>query len=61
MGDFVGTTILMGDDDSESLLGLTALESVGIEVSPVNQTLIQTLKRMPYARLRGMRAGQEEL
>ena len=50
MGDFVAATIVMGDDDAEPLLGVTALESVGIEVDPVNQTL----KRMPYVRLRGL-------
>ena len=52
MGDFVAATIVMGDDDAEPLLGVTALESVGIEVDPVNQTL----KRMPYVRLRGLQS-----
>ena len=51
MGDFAGTTIVMGEDDAEPVLGLTVLESVGIAVDPVNQTL----KRMPYVRLRGFR------
>ena len=50
MGSFTGVAIVMGDDDAEPLLGVTALESVGIEVDPVNQTL----KRMPYVRLRGL-------
>jgi clan AA aspartic protease len=49
MGETVGATIAMGDDDVEPLLGVTALESVGIEVDPVNQTL----KRMPAVRLKG--------
>ena len=49
MGDFVGATIIMGDTDAEPLLGVTALESVGIEVDPVNQTL----KRLPAVRLKG--------
>lgn len=49
MGEFVGATIVMGDDDAEPLLGVTALESVGIEVDPVNQTL----KRLPAVRLKG--------
>lgn len=48
MGEWVGATIVMGDDDSEPLLGVTALESVGIEVDPKNQQL----KRLPYVRLR---------
>ena len=51
MGDLTGVAIVMGDDDAEPLLGVTALESVGIEVDPVNQTP----KRMPYVRLRGLR------
>ena len=48
MGEVVGSTIVMGDDDSEPLLGVTALESVGIEVDPRNQQL----KRLPFVRLR---------
>ena len=52
MGGFTGVAIVMGDDDAEPLLGVTALESVGIEVDPVNQTL----KRMPYVRLRGLQS-----
>ena len=51
MGDFVGSTILFGDDDAEPLLGVTALESMGIEVDPLNQTL----KRLPAVRLKGYR------
>ena len=49
MGDFAGATIVMGEDDVEPLLGVTALESVGIAVDPESQAL----KRMPYVRLRG--------
>ena len=51
MGDFVGSTILFGDDDAEPLLGVTALESMGVEVDPLNQTL----KRLPAVRLKGFR------
>ena len=50
MGGITGVAIVMGEDDAEPLLGVTALESVGVEVDPVNQTL----KRMPYVRLRGV-------
>lgn len=39
MNVFVGATILFGDAGSEPLLGATALESLGIEVDPLNQTL----------------------
>ena len=51
MGEFVGATIIFGDDNAEPLLGVTALESVGIDVDPHNQTL----KRLPAVRLRGFR------
>ena len=48
MGDFVGGTIIFGEEDAEPLLGMTALESVGIEVDPLNQRL----KRLPAVRLK---------
>jgi clan AA aspartic protease len=51
MGEVVGGTIIFGDPDTEPLLGVTALESVGIEVDPQNQRL----KRMPAIRLKGMK------
>ena len=51
MGEAVGGTVMFGDDDAEPLLGVTALESVGIEVDPVNQKL----KRLPAVRLKGVR------
>ena len=53
MGEIVGATVLFGDDEAEPLLGVTALESVGIEVDPVNQRL----KRLPAVRLK--RVGPE--
>lgn len=48
MGEVVGTTVIFGADDAEPLLGVTALDSVGIEVDPVNQRL----KRLPAVRLK---------
>ena len=48
MGEVVGATIIFGDDDVEPILGVTALESVGIEVDPQNQRL----KRLPAVRLK---------
>lgn len=48
MGEIVGGTIIMGEPGVEPLLGVTALESVGIEVNPRTQTL----KRLPAARLK---------
>ena len=50
MGEIVGGTIVMGADNAEPLLGVTALESVGIEVDPLNQRL----KRLPAVRLKGL-------
>ena len=49
MGLFVGATIIFSDTDAEPLLGVTALESAGIEVDPRNETL----KRLPSVRLKG--------
>ena len=48
MGELVGATIIMGEAAAEPLLGVTALESVGIEIDPRNQTL----KRLPAVRLK---------
>ena len=48
MGDFTAGTLIFGDADAEPLLGVTALESVGVEVDPVNQRL----KRLPALRLK---------
>ena len=50
MGEIVGGTIIMGADNAEPLLGVTALASVGIEVDPLNQRL----KRLPAVRLKGL-------
>ena len=54
MGEIVGGTIIMGADDAEPLLGMTALESVGIEVDPLNQRL----KKLPSVRLKGLAQPQ---
>lgn len=51
MGELSGGIIVFGDDGVEPLLGVTALESAGIEVDPRNQQL----KRLPAVRLRGLR------
>ncbi|NQU20362.1 MAG: clan AA aspartic protease [Candidatus Nealsonbacteria bacterium] len=48
MGEIVGSTVIFGADDAEPILGVTALESVGIEVDPRNQKL----KRLPAVRLK---------
>lgn len=49
MGEFTAGLIIMADADTEPLLGVTALESVGIEVDPKNQEL----KKLPAVRLKG--------
>ena len=51
MGEIVGGTIIFGEAGAEPLLGVTALESVGIEVDPLNQRLM----RLPAVRLKGLR------
>lgn len=48
MGDVIGTTIVVGDEGTEPLLGVTALESLGIEVDPTNQKV----RRLPSIRLK---------
>ena len=51
MGELSGGVIVFGDEGAEPLLGVTALESAGIEVDPQNQRL----RRLPAVRLRGLR------
>jgi clan AA aspartic protease len=48
MGEIVGSTIIFGADNAEPILGVTALESVGIEIDPRTQQL----KRLPASRLK---------
>ena len=43
MGEVTAGRVIFGPDNIEPLLGVTALESVGIVVDPANQTL----KRLP--------------
>lgn len=49
MGETAWGAIVFGNDHAEPLLGVTALESVGIEVDPRSQTL----RRLPAVRMRG--------
>jgi predicted aspartyl protease len=51
MGEVVGVTVIFGPDNAEPILGVTALESVGIEVDPRSQRL----KRLPTVRLKSMK------
>ena len=47
-GEVVGGTIVYGEEGSEPLLGVTALESGGFEVDPCNEKL----KRLPAVLLK---------
>jgi hypothetical protein len=44
----VARRVIFGPDDAEPILGVTALESVGITIDPANRTL----KRLPAIPLR---------
>ena len=48
MGEPTAGVIIFGDAEAEPLLGVTALESVGVEVDPVSQRL----KKLPSIRLK---------
>jgi clan AA aspartic protease len=52
MGEIVGATVIFGKDGVEPILGVTVLESIGIEVDPRNQRL----KRLPAVRLKKLLA-----
>lgn len=51
MDTFTLGIVVFGNADIEPILGVTALESVGIEIDPRNQRL----KRLPAVRLKGIR------
>lgn len=48
MGEITAGRVIFGPDDAEPVLGVTALESVGITVDPANRTL----KRLPAVPLK---------
>ena len=48
MGETTAGAIIYGEPGVEPLLGVTALESVGVEVDPANQRL----KKLPTVRLK---------
>lgn len=50
MGDLIGCTVLFGDEGAEPLLGVTALESLGIEIDPLSQQL----RKLPSIRLKAV-------
>ena len=47
MGEVAGGTIRFGDTDAQPILGLTILESVGLEADANNGTI----RRQPHVRL----------
>ena len=51
MGELTAGLIIFGETDAEPLLGVTALESVGVEVDPQSQRL----KKLPAVRLKSAR------
>ncbi|MFQ5598782.1 MAG: clan AA aspartic protease [Nitrospiria bacterium] len=51
MGEIVGGTIICAEPGTEPILGVTALESVGIDIDPRTQKL----KRMPATRLKKLK------
>lgn len=51
LGKRIGGTIVFGDTEAEPLLGVTALESMGVVVDPGNQRL----KKLPAVRLKAGR------
>ena len=48
MGEITAGVVIFGDAGAEPLLGVTALESAGLEVDPQNQRL----KKLPSVRLK---------
>jgi len=57
MGEVVGAMVLFGADDAKPILGVTALESVGIEVDPKSQRL----KRLPAVRLKRLQVKRSSI
>ena len=57
MGEVTAGRIIFGEPGTETLLGVTALESAGVEVDPASQRL----KKLPSIRLKRLRpSGHEE-
>lgn len=55
MGELTAGLIIFGDADAEPRLGVTALESVGVEVDPQSQRL----KKLPAVRLKRVRQDSD--
>jgi hypothetical protein len=52
MGEITAGRVVFGPDDVEPVLGVTALESVGITIDPASRTL----ERLPAVRLKATMA-----
>ena len=52
MGEITAGRVIFGPDDVEPVLGVTALESVGIRVDPANRTL-KHLPAIPLKKMTG--------
>ena len=52
MGEVTAGRVIFGPEDAEPILGVTALESVGITIDPANRTR----KRLPAIPLKRLRA-----
>ena len=51
MGRTVGATIVFAETDTEPILGVTVMESAGVEIDPRNEIL----KRLPSIRMKRMK------
>ena len=56
MGEVTAGRVIFGPDNAEPILGVTALESVGITVDPANRTL----KRLPAISLKRIRLPNQQ-
>jgi clan AA aspartic protease len=54
MGEVTSGRVLFGPDGVEPLLGITVLESIGVTIDPVRQTL----RRLPTIRLKSLETAR---
>ena len=57
MGQITAGVVIFGDAGAEPLLGVTALESAGLEVDPQNQRL----KKLPSVRLKSYKFAAQRM
>lgn len=56
MGEVTAGRVVFGPEETEPILGVTALESVGITIDPANRTL----KRLPAIPLKSLRPPRRQ-